>query len=150
MFFCLGANHGQTDGRYENKTNHPISNRSHPSATANTSTRCPLVDLSGKDIETNREGPNEVLSPVVSPFLNGISICNNISMKYLSWKLWISTLQCSEGDIRGLFKKFCYERPTVHRKRICFSNFMYTYLSDIHMWNSKESRKYQHCYWHSK
>ena len=38
---------------------------------------------------------------------------------------------CIVTKIRGSFKKFCYERLTVRRKKLCFTDFMYTYSSSF-------------------
>ena len=93
-------------------------------------------------------------SPEYSVFLTRITyICRgNIlgATVYQSSYFIQSTKTCA---VRGSFKKFCYERLSVIRKRICITGFMYTYSSFYHTSTceiSKESSKYQHCHWHSK
>ena len=55
--------------------------------------------------------------------------------------------------IRGLFKKFCYERLSIRKDNVCLTDFVHKYSSFFHTctWEiSKESSKYQYSYWHLK
>ena len=55
--------------------------------------------------------------------------------------------------IRGLFKKFCYERLSIRRDNVCLTDFVHKYSSLFHTCTceiSKESSKYQYSYWHLK
>ena len=51
-----------------------------------------------------------------------------------------------QSDIRGLFKKFWYERLSIHKYNVCSTGFVHKYSSFYHTFTceiSKESSKYQ-------
>ena len=52
--------------------------------------------------------------------------------------MWEVTLEKSTlgnvYNVRGSFKKFCYEHLPMHKKRMRFTNFMYTYSSFYHIY----------------
>ena len=55
--------------------------------------------------------------------------------------------------IRGLFKKFCYERLSIRKDNVCLADFVHKYSSFSNTCTceiSKESSKYQYSYWHLK
>ena len=57
------------------------------------------------------------------------------------------------SKLRGLFKKFCYERLSICKDKVCLTDFVHKYSSFLHTCTceiSKESGKYQYSYWHLK
>ena len=53
--------------------------------------------------------------------------------------------------VRGLFKKFCYERHSILKNKVFLSDFVHKYSSLFHTCTgeiSKESSKNQYSYWH--
>ena len=55
--------------------------------------------------------------------------------------------------VRGLFKKFCYERLSIRKDNVCLTDFVHKYFSFFYTCTceiSKESSKYQYSYWHLK
>ena len=59
----------------------------------------------------------------------------------------------ADATIRGLFKKFCYERLSIRKGNVCLTVFVHKYASFFHTCTceiSKESSKYQYSYWHLK
>ena len=80
------------------------------------------------------------------------------TFRYLCCTLWwilISYVSVAHliFNTRGSFRKFCYERLRVCKKRIYITDFMYTYSSFYYTATCeipKQSSKYQHCYWHPK
>ena len=56
-------------------------------------------------------------------------------------------------NVRGLFKKFCYERLSILKDNVCLTDFVHRYSAFFHTCTceiSKESSKYQYSYWHLK
>ena len=55
--------------------------------------------------------------------------------------------------LRGLFKKFYYDRLSTPKNKVCLSDFVHKYFSFYYTCTSeisKESSKYQYSYWHLK
>ena len=55
--------------------------------------------------------------------------------------------------LRGLFKKFCYERLSIRKNNVCLTNFVHKYSSFYRTCIcgiSKESSKYQYSYYNVK
>ena len=74
-----------------------------------------------------------------------ISTCS-IALKY--------TIHVPVGStLRGLFKKFCYERLSTRKDNVCLTDFVHKYSSFFHTCTCeilKESSEYQYSYWHLK
>ena len=90
---------------------------------------------------------------------------------FMHYRLWLCLIQKLAGvtmilphvdthksfhsniNVRGLFKKFCYERLSIRKDNACLTDFMHKYSSFFHICTceiSKESSKYQYSYWHLK
>ena len=73
-----------------------------------------------------------------------------IDPKYLSHPDDVKTLISGKHKLRGLFKKFCYEWLSMRKDNVCLTDFVHKYSSFYHTCTfeiSKESSKYQLCYW---
>ena len=70
-----------------------------------------------------------------------------IGLSTEKWKDSINVL------VRGCFKNVCFERVLMPNSRICITDVWHTYCVSYHASTceiSKESKKYQRSYWHSK
>ena len=76
-----------------------------------------------------------------------IPVCSTASLKHGSHLFIVNNY------VRGLFKKFCYERLSIRKDNVCLIDFVHKYSSFFHTCAceiSKESSKYQYSYWHLK
>ena len=82
---------------------------------------------------------------------------NVLVLKCLNCRNWSSPYRDDEDKmslyVRGFFKIFCYERLSIRKNSVCWTDFLHKYSSFYHTCAceiSKESSKYQSSYWHLK